>query len=348
MPEDVATLKTRMLRDDEFMAQADLVHEESLRMLDYALDHYLAKKGGGLLFFYFSGVDLCGHMMWRHHDAEHPHHDPAFAAQDSSAWSGRPGSTWKDVIHDLYMEMDDVVGHVRERVGDDTLVIVMSDHGFAPYRRKFSLNTWLVENGYLVLKDGLAKELERDDPGFKQVNVYTATDWSRTRAYGIGFNGLYLNLKGRERDDPETPEDESGIVDPAGARALLDEIKAKLEAEVDPATGERFIVRCDLAADVYEGARMAEAPDMQVGYDAGYGNSDPASLGRIPHNVLEDNLGGTFNGSHLMAPEVVAGTLLTNGRIADGEHSLRDVTVEILKQYGIKPGTGMRGHPVLE
>jgi predicted AlkP superfamily phosphohydrolase/phosphomutase len=348
MPEDVAMLKTRLFGDAEFMDQSALVHHEGLRMLDYALDHYLAKEGGGLLFFYFSGIDLCGHMMWRHHDEEHPHHEAAFAAEDSSRWSGRAGSTWKDVIHDLYLQMDPVLGHLRERVGEDTLVIVMSDHGFAPYRRKFSLNTWLHEEGYLELREGLDKELPRTDPAFAQVNVFTAADWSRTRAYGIGFNGLYLNLRGRERDDPGTPEDESGIVDSGEARALLAEIKAKLEALVDPRTGERVVVRCDLAADVYDGPRVAEAPDMQVGYASGYGNSDPASLGRIPHDVLEDNLGGTFNGSHLMAPEVVAGTLLTNGRIADGAHSLRDVTVEILKQYGIPPGQGMRGHPVLE
>jgi predicted AlkP superfamily phosphohydrolase/phosphomutase len=287
-------------------------------------------------------------MMWRHHDAEHPHHDPAFAARDSSAWSGRPGSTWKDVVHDLYLQMDPVLAHVRERVGDDTLLIVMSDHGFAPYRRKFSLNTWLLERGYLVLQEGRAKELPRDDAGWRAVNVFEAADWTRTRAYGIGFNGLYLNLAGRERDDPSTAEDESGIVDPAAAGALLAELQRELEAYRDPVGGAQVVLRCDLAGDVYDGARLGEAPDLLVGYAAGYGNSDPASLGRVPQHVLEDNLGGTFNGSHLMAPEVVAGTLLTNGSIADGEHSLRDVTVEILKQYDIQPGAGMRGHPVLE
>jgi len=348
MPEDVAALKTEILTDEEFMAQSELVHVEAERMLDYALDLYCAKDDGGLLFFYFSGVDLCGHMMWRHHDELHPDHDVAYAARDSSEWSGRDGSKWSDVIHDLYLQMDPVIEHVRERVGDDTLLIVMSDHGFAPYRRKFNLNTWLYENGYLVLKDGKGKELAKDDPDHRDVHIFVDVDWSKTKAYGMGFNGLYLNLAGRELDNPETPEDESGVVTSAEASGLLAEISAKLLAiRDDEYDGAQVVLRCDLASEVYEGDRWAEAPDILVGYNSGYGNSDPGSLGRVTHNWLEDNLGGTFNGSHLMAPEVVAGTLLTNAEVLEGEHALEDLTVEILRQYGIEPGTGMLGHPVL-
>ncbi|HRI79244.1 MAG TPA: hypothetical protein PLR06_06885, partial [Cyclobacteriaceae bacterium] len=87
------------------------------------------------------------------------------------------------------------------------------------YYRKFSLNTWLFENGYLVLKDGHAKELPRSDPAWHPVEVGASApgkegdvDWTRTRAYGMGFNGLYLNLADREQDDPETKPNEAGIV----------------------------------------------------------------------------------------------------------------------------------------
>jgi predicted AlkP superfamily phosphohydrolase/phosphomutase len=243
--------------------------------------------------------------------------------------------------------MDPIVGRVRERVGEDALLIVMSDHGFASYRRKFNLNTWLVDNGYMFLKPGLTKERPKDDPAHQDVHIFTAVDWSRTKAYGIGFNGLYLNLAGRERDDPDTPENEAGIVAAAEAPALLAEIRAKLLALADE-DGASVVLRCDLAREVYDGERVAEAPDMLVGYNSGYGNSDPASLGRIPHDILEDNLGGTFNGSHLMAPEVVPGVLLTNGRVLDGAHRLEDLTVEILRQYGIERTAGMNGRPVLQ
>jgi predicted AlkP superfamily phosphohydrolase/phosphomutase len=352
MPEDVNALKAGVVSVEEFMQQAHLVQSEGERMLEFALERYMANPDGGFLFFYFSGVDLCGHMMWRHSDAEHPHHEPEIASRDSSWWSKRSGSTWKDVIADLYMEMDPVLGRVRAAIGGDAALIVMSDHGFAPYRRRVSLNTWLLENGYLVLKDGVAKEKPEDDPAHDTVAIYTGdgkVDWSKTRAYGVGFNGLYLNLKGRELDDPSTLDDEAGIVDPKEAEALLREIKAKLEALRDPTNGKQVVLRADLAIDVYAAERRAEAPDILVGYNSDYDNSDEASLGRIPDYVLSDNdRGGTFNGSHLMAPDVVAGTLMSNRKVAGGAHKLEDLTVEVLRHYGIAPGPGMKGHPVLE
>jgi predicted AlkP superfamily phosphohydrolase/phosphomutase len=342
MPEDVNALKQEILDDAEFMAQSALVHGEGERMLDWSLGRYLERPEGGLYFFYVSGIDLCGHMMWRHSDAQHPLHDAELAAADSSAWSGRAGSTWKDVIHDLYLQMDPLLGELRERAGEDAVLIVMSDHGFAPYGRKFNLNTWLWEQGYLVLKDGV-------DPRTQRVELLLHADWARTRAYGLGFNGLYVNLAGRERDDLATEGDESGIVRPGEEYdALVAELKAGLEAVTDPERdGRRVVLRADLAREVYTGDRTVEAPDIVVGYDVDYGNSDEASLGRVEAAILADNLGGTFNGSHLMAPEVVAGTLLANRPVLPGAHRLEDLTVEVLARFGIPPQAGMQGHRVL-
>ena len=355
MPEDVNALKSEVLTPPEFMHQAKLVHDEGERMMEYALDHYLDVQDGGLLFFYYSSVDLCCHMMWRHADEEHPHHEPEFAAQDSSEWSERAGSTWLDTVDDLYLQMDPVLGRLRERIGQDTPLIVMSDHGFSPYSRRFSLNTWLLEEGYLVLQEGVEKELPETDPAHQIVSIAVpgVVDWTKTRAYGMGFNALYLNLAGREKDDPKTEDyDESGIVQPgAESEALLREIKAKLEALRDDAEHGSMpvVLRADIASDVFEGERVAEAPDIIVGYNYGYGNSDEASTGQITHDVLAENdMGGTFNGSHLMSPDVVKGILMTNGKVLPGDHQLEDLTVQVLSHYGIEPTTEMKGHPVLQ
>ncbi|MCP3919814.1 MAG: hypothetical protein GY711_30125 [bacterium] len=338
MPEDVNALKKRLLDDEEFMHQSDLVYRERGRMLDYALERYVANEDGGLLFFYYSTVDLCGHMMWRHSDPQHPHHEPEFAAADSSWWSGREGSTWKDVIQDLYRKMDPILGEIRERVGDDTTIIVMSDHGFAPYRRKFSLNTWLLESGYLVLKAEQTRELPHGDPDRVDVAIHDAVDWSRTRAYGMGFNGLYLNRAGREAQ---------GIVTESEAPALIAEIAAKLEAFRDSERdGAQVVLSADIGSTVYKGERLDESPDIVVGYNVSYGNSDEASLGRITNKVLTDNTGGTFNGSHLMAPQVVNGILITNAEVAIDDPRLEDMTVEILKQYDVETDAAMDGRPV--
>jgi predicted AlkP superfamily phosphohydrolase/phosphomutase len=342
MPEDVNALKDRAIDDREFMDQSTLVHDEGVRILDHALDRWVSNPTGGFLFFYFSGVDLCSHMMWRHFDEGHPNHDAKFAAEDSSAWSKRAGSEWKDVVYDLYLRMDPVLGRLRQRLPPDALLVVMSDHGFKSYRRKFSLNTWLLEQGYLAMIPGKSKELPRSDPGFAKVRISTdagAVDWSRTRAYGVGFNALYLNLAGRETD---------GVVKRGPeAEALLAEIRAKLESLVDEKTGRHVVQRCDPSSAVYHGKRLDEAPDLIVGYADGYENSDASSLGEIPNAVLEDNRGGTFNGSHLMCPDLVPGILLSNAPVLPGPHGLEDLTVEILKQYGIPPADGMQGRPVL-
>ena len=357
MAEDVNALKRGVLDDGEFMQQVKLVHDETLQMLDYALDRYVADGKQGLLFFYFSAIDLACHMMWRHHDETHPAHDAELAVKDAERWTGRAGSTLADTVYDLYLRMDPALGRVRERLGDGVTLIVMSDHGFAPFTREFSLNTWLHDHGYLVLKPGKSKELPGESPQFEKVHLFDGSvDWSKTRAYGVGFNGLYLNLAGREQDDPVTSEDEGGIVRPgAEAEALLRQIKAELEAEIDPENGKHPVLRCDLASEVYSGARMAEAPDILVGYDAGYGNSDASTQGRIPNAVLvtnepknHKNTLGTFNGNHLMAPEVVQGMLLTNRPVRDGRFRLEDLTVEILHQYGIEKPDEMRGGLVLQ
>ena len=348
MAEDVGALKDGMITEAEFMAQLDLVYTERNRMLDTALTRYMDKQDGGLLFFYYSTVDLGSHMMWRLTDPTHPAYDAELAHQDSAWWSHRPGSTWQDSITDLILRMDPVLGEIRERVGQDTPIVVMSDHGFGPYARKFGLNTWLLENGYLVLKDEVIDEMNKPDAEFQMQNIMTSVDWSKTRAYGVGFNGLYLNRAGRELDDPSTPENEAGIVKDSEADALIAEIKAKLEAIVDPKTGDRPVYRCDLASKVYSGTRVKEAPDLIVGYNLGYDNSDEATQGFITEDWLSDNLGGSFNGSHLMSPDVVAGTLITNRILRPGAHSLVDVTSAVLHFYGIDQPKAMVGKPAFD
>jgi predicted AlkP superfamily phosphohydrolase/phosphomutase len=162
------------------------VHEEGAHILDYALDRSWRSQDGGLLFFYFSGT-----RPVQPHDVA-PLRRRAPDSTTRSSLGGlvgvvaRRGSTWKDVIYDIYLRMDPVSAGA-ERMPSDALLVVMSDHGFETYRRKFSLNTWLVEQGYLVLKPGKAKELRAATPTFSQGVVSTdsgASIWGRTRAYG--------------------------------------------------------------------------------------------------------------------------------------------------------------------
>src|SRR6202007_2276539 len=119
-----------------------------------------------------------------------------------------------------YQRMDRLVGLAQEHVDKDTVLFVLSDHGFCSFRRGINLNAWLRDNGYLVLKDG-ASESGR---------YFKGVDWSRTRAYTLGLGGLYLNMKGREAQ---------GIVKPgAEAEALQKELIQKLANLRDEASND--------------------------------------------------------------------------------------------------------------
>src|SRR4029077_1320975 len=151
------------------------------------------------------------------------------------------------VIQELYRRMDDLIGRVMKQINKDTLLMIVSDHGFKSFARCMNLNAWLHQNGYLALKAGVTES--RD--WFEDV------DWSRTRAYTMGLNGLYLNIKGGERQ---------GIVDPSEAEALKDELQKKLNGLVDRASGTVRITGVFIADDVYRGPYTKNSPDLIVGY----------------------------------------------------------------------------------
>jgi predicted AlkP superfamily phosphohydrolase/phosphomutase len=282
-------------------------------MLELALDRF---EPGDATFVYLSDIDLQCHMLWRHADPkypglDHPARDPEIAPAHAHH------------IEKFYRDVDAALGRVRERLPADTRLVVMSDHGFQPYTRKFHLNAWLRDHGYLVLYEGRRSgRVGLDD-----------VDWSRSRAYGLGFNGLYLNLAGRES---------RGIVRPDEAGALLAEVAAALEAERDPESGAPVVLRAYPGAEVFHGERAAEGPDLVVGYNQGYGCSDPSTLGEITEAVLEDNT-SRWSGNHLIDPRLVPGVLLVNGPIARGGHDLTDVTASILDHFGLPPAQGMVG-----
>ena len=354
MAEDVSSFKALMIEPEEFWQQSMLVYEERREMLDYALDRYIAKPEGGVLFFYFSTVDLMSHMLWRFSDDQHPNFAADYADELNEDLTGREGSLWRQVIDDIYLRVDPALGRIREQLdadGEPWELILLSDHGFAPYYRKVNLNRWLLEEGYLVLHERPLDEDGNPTPEPDTIRIFTgAVDWSKTRAYAMGFNGLYLNLEGRERDNHLTKDEkEPGIVKPADADALIAEIEAKLEAWVDPETGENVVLNAVRSDEAYVSTeRLAEAPDLLVGYNLGYEHSDESTIGEIKPELIQPNLGGSFNGSHLIDPSLVQGILLSTLPVREGQHGLVDLTVEILARYGIEPIEGMIGERVLE
>lgn len=313
--EDTKALSSGLLNDEEYLQQARTVFEEQRRLFR----HELARFRSGLFFYYFSSLDQNGHMFWRAGD-------PQFAAFDAELAAKHGG-----VIENYYREMDALLGETIEAASADTTVLVVSDHGFAPFRRSFNLNTWLVENGYLVLRPGAAPGPGRD--------IFKDADWSRARAYGLGLNGLYVNLRGREKN---------GIVNPGSeAETLAREIATKLQAVRDPLDKQQVITRVDRAAEAYAGPAAAQAPDLIVGYNRGFRVGWDSVLGGIPAQVLEDNT-EPWSGDHCMDYTKVPGVVLSNRKILADKPALTDIAPTILAEFGIARPAVMQGHSIFE
>lgn len=256
------------------------------------LDYSLRHFQSGLLFFYFSSIDQDSHILWGKHEPE---------------------------LLETYRAIDSAIGEVMKKEPGAT-VIVMSDHGFNSFDTAFNLNTWLWKEGFLALKGQPAGD---ETP---LVNV----DWSATRAYAVGLNGLYVNLAGREKH---------GIVKPGEEWAHLNQdLSRRLLQFRDPVSGRPVVTGVS-----HYGTEFG--PDLIVGYARGYRGSWETALGAVSPAVLEPNR-DLWIGDHCIDATEVPGVLLSNQRIRAQTSELKDLTVTVLKLFGEPAGPGMTGRSV--
>jgi predicted AlkP superfamily phosphohydrolase/phosphomutase len=283
-----------VLTQNEFLEQSRTVMTDSLRMFRHHLDQF--EKG--LLFYYFSSIDQNAHVLW-----------------------GR----YEDKLLEFYQALDGAIGEAIHRAGRDTTLVVMSDHGFSSFDRAVHLNTWLLQQGFLRLTDpGAASEKE----------LFPNVDWSRTQAYALGLNGLYINQRGRESGGNVEPGPET--------ERVLRDISARLTRWRDGAGGRQVVQRVYRPAGIYAGKNIHNAPDLLVGYSRGYRASWQTVLGAIPGQLIEDNT-QAWIGDHCMAAEAVPGVLLANRRIRLDDPQLQDVTATVLKEFKVQPPPEMIG-----
>ncbi len=307
IPEDTKALRSGALTEDEFLSQVAVLRRERAAQFRHALSRF----DTGCLFFYFGHTDQLAHIFWRDRDPGHPAHDPTEAAR------------YGTVVEDSYIEVDSLVGEALSALRPDDTIIIMSDHGFTSFRRGLNLNSWLLENGYMAMREG-----ELPEESF----YLSGVDWSQTRAYALGLNGLYVNLAGRERN---------GIVDPQARPALLAELAAKL-TEIRDGDGTPVIETVYVTDEVYPGADQKTAPDIIVGYADTYRASWATAEGGSPAELLEDNH-DRWSGDHCIAHTLVPGVLVTNHKVTVPDPDLTDLAPTILDLYGIKAPPQMTG-----
>ncbi len=310
LAEDTWALNEGVTTEGIFLQQAYDIDRERQEMFFSALDRLRT----GALVCVFDATDRIQHMFWRYLDPSHPAHraDP---------------SPHQNAIAELYRHNDALVGRVMQQLGAEDVLMVVSDHGFNSFRRGVNLNSWLQREGYLVLKpgsDGRAEWL-RD------------VDWSATRAYSVGLTGMFLNRAGREAQ---------GIVAPgAETAALKAEIIAKLTGLRDAEKNAVAIREAFDTATLYAGPYVENAPDLLIGYNAGYRVSWDGATGIVAGPVFDDNT-KAWSGDHCIDPRLVPGVFFCNRSVKASEPALIDLAPTALRLFGIKPPAYMDGKPL--
>jgi predicted AlkP superfamily phosphohydrolase/phosphomutase len=294
-PQDTTGLEEGCISDEQFLDLCQVIFDRRIQILYYLMKDFKE----GVLASIFDDLDRVQHMFFRDR---------------------------KDVVHDWYRRLDRFVGDVTQKVeqwSGKYRYLVLSDHGFSDFRNKVHLNRWLVEQGYLCMKDS------GDD--------LRGVEWSKTRAYAVGLNSIYLNIVGREGQG-SVPADQIEI--------LLGQIQAKLAAWKD-GDGTSIIQKVRLKHETFNGPFTRFGPDLVVGYAPGYRASPETGLGKIPATTLEPNT-DHWGADHCIERDAVPGVIFANRDLRDfGVISFRDIPFlaigKHLDQSHIKPPSQAAG-----
>lgn len=325
LAEDTWALNEGVLDEDAFLEQAWANHREREDMFFQMLE----RTPKGLITCVFDGTDRIQHMFMRYLDEAHP----ALAHKNET---DERRERYREVIPDTYARMDEMLGRVLDQAlgqadlkDPETLVAVLSDHGFQTFRRGVNLNAWLHQNGYLALEEGRTESGE----------WFRGVDWTRTRAFAVGLGGIFLNIEGREAQ---------GIVPAEEARALADELAEKLSGLEDTDLGKVAVREVYPAHRLYKGPYADDAPDLIVGYAVGWRASWDGVRGIVNDTVFDDNT-KAWSGDHCIDPELVPGVLITNHAWSiDGRQPvISDLAPTLLNLFGVPAPRYMDGKSLI-
>lgn len=309
---------------------------ECHRRRRHATRYLLAREDWDYFMVVFTLPDKIQHRFW--------HFRERWQQRDTSELAQRFGP----VIDQCYTVLDETVGLLLDEVGDETTVLVISDHGFGPCQREVHLNVWLREQGYLCLKFAhqlWARQIhwERKEnwlmprPRLEIGMPRRRVHWNRTRAFGslyVKSPGIWLNLKGRDPQGIVTPGRESEQI----LQTLTDELLTLTGCDGQPLF--KHIYRPE---QLYHGPHVAQASDLLLDAQDSYRVMGQFTLKTMQHSPEQR---GTASGNHRMTGILLARGPGVDTRALPETPHIMDIAPTVLQSLGEPVPTYMDGRPL--
>jgi predicted AlkP superfamily phosphohydrolase/phosphomutase len=279
----------------------DWLRDEIFRMSrkQWEVVHWLLREHEWDYFHYVDiGLDRVHHGFWNYFDKQHVQYEP--------------GSPYENVIPDYYLWLDEQIGRVMESLDEETILLLVSDHGARRLDGGFAVNQWLIEEGLLVLNQS-----PKEVTPFNKLDV----NWSKTRVWSEGgyYARVFFNVQGRE------PQ---GTIAPADYEQFRDEMKARFESLVDD-KGQPLNSLVFKPNEIYRNLRNV-APDLIVHF----GGLSWRSIGTVgyPGLYVQENDTGPDACNHaqfgmfvLSAPNSPLSSVYEGARLLDIAPTLLDL-----------------------
>ncbi len=274
--------------------------------------YLMQNKEWDFLMFVEIGLDRLQHGFWKYYDATHHLHVP--------------GNKFQSAIRDYYKYFDEEIGKLLSVIDDDTIVMVVSDHGAKAMKGCFCVNEWLIREGYLKLRSRPESivDLEKAD-----------VDWKKTKAWGWGgyYARIFLNMKGREAQ---------GVIEQKDYESMRDEIASKIMEIRDPQGNpmRNTVLKPEETYEVCNG----DPPDLMVFFD----DLSWRSAGTIGYDslYLPENDKGPDDAVHDWLGVFVVYDPRENQGEDVGERSILDIAPTVLTMMDVPVPEDMSGKAI--
>ncbi len=261
--------------------------------------HLVSEKEWDFFMMVVMGTDRMHHAFWAHHDPTHFKHDP--------------NSPYKNAIKDYYKYVDKKIGVLVKLFPSDTKIMVVSDHGIQKMEGGIAVNDWLIQKGYLTLK-----EMPKEPTRIGKLISNDMIDWAKTKAWGMGgyYGRIFLNVKGREP---------KGTIEKSDYEEFRDKLIRDLESITDE-NGNNIGTKVFKPEETYKEVKNI-APDLIVYF----GNLTWRSMGTVGNKTiwLHENDTGPDDANHAQEGMVI----VSEGKAPRKIYEVRDV---VLKHFEIE------------